>query len=140
MIPSNSLVTLGVAAVARSFRFYEAGFGWTPAWTADHIAIVRMNGLVLALYRRAALAQDSARDDTATPGAFSLAHNVGRAEDVAPAMERLIAAGATRLRAAGEPPHGGCRGYVADPDGHAWEIAWHRAFEISPQGHVRLAW
>ena len=33
--------------------------------------------------------------------------------------------GGTVLREADAPPHGGLRGYVADPDGHIWEIAWN---------------
>ena len=35
--------------------------------------------------------------------------------------------------------HGGRRGYVADPDGHAWEIAWNPAWPIDAEGHVRFA-
>jgi hypothetical protein len=31
------------------------------------------------------------------------------------------------------------RGYVADPDDHAWEIAWNPAWPISPEGYVRFA-
>jgi hypothetical protein len=44
--------------------------------------------------------------------------------------------GGTMLRPADAPPHGGFRGYVADPDGHAWEIAWNPAWPISPEGNV----
>jgi hypothetical protein len=29
------------------------------------------------------------------------------------------------------------RGYVADPDHHAWEIAWNPAWPISPEGYVQ---
>ena len=25
---------------------------------------------------------------------------------------------------------------IADPDGHAWEIAWNPAWPISPEGYV----
>jgi hypothetical protein len=31
------------------------------------------------------------------------------------------------------------RGYVADPDDHAWEIAWNPFWPISPEGYVRFA-
>jgi hypothetical protein len=31
------------------------------------------------------------------------------------------------------------RGYVADPDDHAWEIAWNPAWPISREGYVRFA-
>jgi uncharacterized protein len=40
------------------------------------------------------------------------------------------------LRAADAPPHGGFRGYVADPDDHAWEIAFNPAWPISSDGRV----
>ena len=42
-------------------------------------------------------------------------------------------------RAADAPPYGGLRGYVADPDEHAWEIAWNPAWPISPEGYVRFS-
>ena len=46
----------------------------------------------------------------------------------------LIAAGATQLREPDAPSHGGFRGYVADPDGHAWEIAWNPGWPIDSEG------
>ena len=51
-------------------------------------------------------------------------------------MERLLAPGGRLLRLADRPPHGGFRGYVADPDEHAWEIAWNPAWSIASDGHV----
>jgi uncharacterized glyoxalase superfamily protein PhnB len=71
-------------------------------------------------------------------GGIALAHNVAEQGDVQHVMDRLIAHEATLLRAADAPPHGGYRGYVADPDGHAWEIAWNAAWPISPEGYVTL--
>ena len=53
-------------------------------------------------------------------------------------MARLVAAGGQVLRPADAPPHGGFRGYVADPDGHAWEIAWNPAWKIDDAGGVRF--
>ncbi|MCE7796827.1 VOC family protein [Sphingobium sufflavum] len=72
-------------------------------------------------------------------GGFALAHNVGDAAAVEPLMDRLVAAGGRLLRPADDPPHGGRRGYVADPDGHGWEIAFNPAWPIDAQGHVRFA-
>ena len=68
--------------------------------------------------------------------AFSLAHNVATREDVQPTLDRLVEFGGTLLRPADAPRHCGYRGYVADPDGHAWEIAWNPAWPISPEGYV----
>ncbi|WBU58979.1 hypothetical protein PAF20_09150 [Paracoccus albus] len=53
-------------------------------------------------------------------------------------MEKLQAAGGTITRTADEPPQGGLRGYVADTDGHLWEIAWNPDWQISPEGYVTM--
>jgi uncharacterized glyoxalase superfamily protein PhnB len=76
---------------------------------------------------------------TTQPSPMSLAHNVPAEAAVAPLIERLVAAGGKLLRAADAPPHGGYRGYVADPDGHAWEIAFNPAWPIDAEGHVTFA-
>jgi uncharacterized glyoxalase superfamily protein PhnB len=51
-------------------------------------------------------------------------------------IDRLVAAGGTLLRAADAPPHGGFRGYVADLDSHAWEIARNPALPLDEAGNV----
>lgn len=131
-----SVITLGIADLGRSRRFYVEGFGWTPVFQSDEITFYQMNGFVLGTWLSTALEADSGRAGLATPGAFALAHNVAAKAEVQPAMDRLIAAGGSLLRAPVAPPHGGFNGYVADPDGHAWEIAWNPAWSISPAGHV----
>jgi len=134
-----SVITLGIADLARSRRFYADGFGWTPVFQNDEIAFYQMNGFVLGTWLSAALEADSGRTGLARPGAFALAHNVRAKADVQPAMDRLVAAGGRLLRAPVAPPHGGFNGYVADPDDHTWEIAWNPAWPISPEGFVRFA-
>ena len=131
-----SIITLGVADLARSKRFYADGFGWTPVFDNGEIAFYQMNGLVLGTWLTEQLETDMQRPGSAGPGAFSLAHNVGSASEVDGLMIRLAAAGGRVLRAGDAPPHGGYRGYVADPDDHAWEIAWNAAWAIDDQGHV----
>ncbi len=132
-----AVLTLGVADPERSRRFYADGFGWTPVFEiAGEIVFFQMNGFVLGLWRREALAEDTNRPPADGPGPFALAHNVAAAADVQPALDRLAAAGGTILRTAEAPPHGGLRGYVADPDGHAWEIAFNPAWTIGADGSV----
>jgi catechol 2,3-dioxygenase-like lactoylglutathione lyase family enzyme len=131
-----SIITLGVADLARSKRFYCDGFGWTPVFDNGEIAFYQMNGLVLGTWLTPQLETDMQRSGPAGPGAFSLAHNVGSASEVDSLMIRLAAAGGRVLRAGDAPPHGGYRGYVADPDDHAWEIAWNAAWAIDDQGRV----
>ncbi|MGE5540202.1 MAG: VOC family protein [Gemmatimonas sp.] len=133
-----SVITLAVADLARSRRFYREGFGWSPAFENPEIVFYQMNGFVLGTWLRTALEQDMRRT-TDTPGGFSLAHNVPTREDVQPLIDRLAGFGGHVLRRADAPPHGGYRGYVTDPDDHAWEIAWNPAWPISPEGYVRFA-
>ena len=70
------------------------------------------------------------------PGAFSLAPNVPAQNDVIAVVQRLIEAGGRVIREADAPPHGGFRGYVSDPDDHAWEIAWNPTWAIDERGMV----
>jgi catechol 2,3-dioxygenase-like lactoylglutathione lyase family enzyme len=133
-----SVITLGVADLGRSRRFYCDGFGWTPAFQNDEIVFYQMNGFVLGTWLTKALENDMRRP-LQRPGAFSLAHNVATAEEVPAVLDRLARCGGRILRPADAPPHGGMRGYVADPDDHAWEIAWNPAWPISPEGYVRFS-
>ncbi|MBL8770090.1 MAG: VOC family protein [Phenylobacterium sp.] len=131
-----SVITLGVVDLARARRFYADGFGWTPVFESDEIVFFQMNGLMLGLWLQPGLEADMQRSGLSRPGAYALAHNVGAQAEVQPLVDRLAGAGGTVLRQADAPPHGGFRGYVADPDDHAWEIAWNPAWPIDAEGRV----
>jgi uncharacterized protein len=133
-----SVVTLGIADLVRSRRFYCDGFGWTPVFQNAEIVFYQMNGLVLGTWLTKAL-EDDMRRPLQRPGAFALAHNVGTAEEVQAVLDCLARFGGRTLRPADAPLHGGLRGYIADPDDHAWEIAWNPFWPISPEGYVRFA-
>ncbi|MEP9400008.1 VOC family protein [Mesorhizobium sp. KR2-14] len=131
-----SVVTLGTTDLTRSRKFYVEGFGWKPVFENPEIIFYQMNGFVLGTFLKRALEQDMGRIGLVVPGAFSLAHNVPTQEDVPTAMRRLVLAGGSVIREADAPPHGGFRGYVSDPDDHAWEIAWNPAWTIDERGMV----
>ncbi|MEZ5654454.1 MAG: VOC family protein [Sphingobium sp.] len=131
-----SLVTLGSRNLARSKRFYVDGFGWAPVFENDEIIFYQLNGLLLATFADQALEADMGRADLKRPGSFALAHNVRAEAEVAPLLAQLVAAGGTLLRPAETPPIGGLRGYVADPDEHAWEIAYNPGFGMDSDGNV----
>lgn len=131
-----SVITLGIEDLGRARRFYEEGFGWRPIFLNHEIAFYQMNGFVLGMWLTGSLEQDMKRQNLNRPGAFALAHNVAAQADVEPTMENLIRCGGRLLRRADAPPHGGLRGYIADPDDHAWEIAWNPAWQIDKQGHI----
>lgn len=131
-----SVITLGIADLARSKRFYAEGFGWTPVFENEEIAFYQMNGFVLGTWLQPSLEGDMQRDGLRRPGAFALAHNVASQDEVQPVLDRLVKAGGRMLRKGDAPAHGGFRGYVADPDDHAWEIAWNPAWRIDERGLV----
>lgn len=134
-----SVITLGIADLARSRRFYCDGFGWAPVFQNDEIVFYQMNGFVLGTWLTAALEADMQRQGLARPGAFALAHNVASAADVQATMDHLAKFGGCVLRPGDAPSHGGFRGYIADPDDHAWEIAWNPAWPISTEGYVSFS-
>lgn len=134
-----SLITLGVADVARSRCFYER-LGWTASGaSADGIAFFQLGGVAVALYDRAALAADTGLSGEGSgSGDVALAHNVRTREEVDAVLAEAEAAGGRILRHAEDAIWGGYTGYFADPDGHPWEVAWNPHFQIMPDGSLRL--
>lgn len=133
-----ALVTLGVDDLARSRRFYADGFGWKPVFETPEIIFYQMNGLVFSTWLRKGLDADTQRSSSVKSAGFALAHNVESRGQVQPILDHLAKYGGRILRLASEPPHGGMSGVVADPDEHAWEIAWNPAWPIDAQGRVRF--
>ncbi|HKG84624.1 MAG TPA: VOC family protein, partial [Beijerinckiaceae bacterium] len=118
-----SLITLGVADIARSREFYEA-LGWTASSASTpEVVFFQGNGLALALYGRAALAEDAEAEDR--PSGFSgitLAYN-GRSEaEVDEVFAAAVKAGAQAVKIPRKTFWGGYSGYFADPDWHLWEV------------------
>lgn len=124
-----SMVTLGVADVARSTAFYES-LGWTrsPA-SQDSISFFRLQGSVIALFSRESLAADAGVTD-AGGSAFrgvTLALNCDSREEVDAVFAAWCDAGAEPVKRPEPVSWGGYSSYAADPDGHLWEIA-HNPF------------
>ncbi|MDZ4307231.1 VOC family protein [Allopontixanthobacter sp.] len=131
-----SLITLGSRDLVKSRRFYVDGFGWKPVFENDEIIFYQLNGVILSTFADAALQDDMASGEFCRPGAFALAHNVRAEKEVEALMSDLVSAGGRVLRPADAPPIGGLRGYVTDPDDHAWEIAYNPAFPIDDDGNI----
>jgi predicted lactoylglutathione lyase len=133
-----SLVTLGVADVAAARRFYEA-LGWTPGPTAgDEVVFFQAGRMILALWGRAALADDSGVTDAGGWGGITLAHNVGSPAEVDAVLGQARAAGASIPREGGETFWGGYSGVFVDPDGHPWEVAYNPFWTLEDDGSIRL--
>ena len=125
------MVTLGVADVARSTEFYEA-LGWRRSSTSqDTITFFKMQGSVLGLFQREALAED-ATVDAAGSGfrGVTCALNCADRAEVDAVFAEWVAIGATAVKPPEEVFWGGYSGYFADPDGFLWEVAWNPHFSI----------
>jgi uncharacterized protein len=134
-----SLVTLGVADVARSRAFYEA-LGWkTGAEPGDEVVFFQSGGMIVALWSRKQLAEDSGVTEGQGWGGITLAHNVRSRSDVDSLMSEAAGAGAKITRRAGDTFWGGYSGVFLDPDGYPWEIAHNPHWEIAEDGSVTLA-
>ena len=133
-----SLVTLGVSDLDRAKRFYEA-LGWqSGAAPSDDVVFFQAGGLIVALWDRATLAEDSVMTDTGGWGGITLAHNVRSPEKVDAVLAEAEQAGATIGRAGAKTFWGGYSGVFVDPDGHAWEVAHNPHWTIEDDGSVRL--
>ena len=139
MDPRVSLVTLGVADLERSRRFYEA-LGWrSKSKPEDGVVFFQSGGMVLALWGREELAKDSGVEDGGGWGGVTLAYNVGSPADVDAFIERARAAGAAIPRAGAETFWGGYSGVFIDPDGHPWEVAHNPFWTLTEDGDVILS-
>jgi catechol 2,3-dioxygenase-like lactoylglutathione lyase family enzyme len=132
-----SLVTLGVADLDRSRAFYEA-LGWRRGDDNDDVVFFQTGGMVVALWDRAALADDSAVEDTGGWGGVTLALNVRSPEEVDDVLEEARVAGAVIGRAAAETFWGGYSGVFVDPDGHPWEVAHNPFWTVTDDGRTLL--
>lgn len=134
-----SLVTLGVRDLGRARRFYEA-LGWTTgAGPDDDVVFFQTGGMIVALWDRDRLAEDTVVADGGGWGGVTLAHNVRSPAEVDSVLAEAEAAGATITRPGAETFWGGYSGIFVDPEGHAWEVAHNPHWTVREDGSVSLS-
>jgi hypothetical protein len=132
-----SLVTLGVRDVARARGFYEA-LGWTSDSEGSEVVFFQAGGMVVALWDRDSLAEDSGVADHGGGSGITLAHNVGSPGAVDRVLEEAAAAGATITRSGAATFWGGYSGVFVDLDGHPWEVAHNPDWTLGTDGSISL--
>jgi catechol 2,3-dioxygenase-like lactoylglutathione lyase family enzyme len=132
-----SLLTLGVHDLERARSFYEA-LGWRCQSPSDDVVSFQALGMVVALWDRAALAEDSGVLDSGGWGGVTLAYNVNSPEEVESTLAEAAAAGATITRAGSATFWGGYSGVFVDPEGHPWEVAHNPGWPLGEDGSVHL--
>jgi catechol 2,3-dioxygenase-like lactoylglutathione lyase family enzyme len=133
MKPGITVLTLGVADLDRSVRFYRDGLGLATEGIVGKefeygaVAFFRLKGgLTLALWPRQSLSRDAGLPvDAVSSTEFSLGHNVRSREEVDVVMKQAETAGAAIVKHAQNTFWGGYAGYFKDPDGHLWEVVWN---------------
>jgi uncharacterized protein len=133
-----SLITLGVSDLSRARAFYEA-LGWrTNAGPDDDVAFFQAGCMVVALWDRARLAEDSGVEDNGGWGGITLAYNTRSPAEVDAVIEEARRAGGEIPREPGETFWGGYSGMFCDLDGHPWEVAHNPNWEIGDDGAVTI--
>lgn len=141
MLPRNrvTLITLGVHDLAKSGAFYD-GWGWSRhARSQDGLTLYQMNGAALALFTLNELAADQNRPEAELGhGAVTLAQNCADRAEVDAVFAAALSAGGRAVKPPQEVFWGGYSGYLADPDGHIWEIAHNPFWPLDADGALTL--
>lgn len=138
-----TIITLGVADVAASSAFYEAlGFHRSSASEAS-ISFFRAGAVILAVFGHEQLAEDAHVPSTPIGGlgfrGVTIAMNLPGESEVDDEFARWVAHGADPVKPPQRVEWGGYSSYVADPDGHLWEIAHNPYLPLRADGSGVLA-
>ncbi len=137
-----SLITLGVTDFARARTFYER-LGWHVDGGVDdendQVVFFQAGGVIVALWDRAKLAEDSGVENSPGWGGVTLAYNVSSPDEVDQVIGEARAAGATIARAPAKTFWGGYSGIFVDPSGHPWEVAHNPGWTVHADGRTTVA-
>jgi len=133
-----SLITLGAEDLGRARAFYEA-LGWTTgAGPDDDVVFFQAGGMIVSLWSRERLAEDTAVEDSGGWGGITLAYNTRSPAEVDAVLDEVRAAGGRVTREGGETFWGGYSGAFVDTEGHAWEVAHNPHWTVQDDGAVSL--
>jgi uncharacterized protein len=135
-----NFITLGVRDLPSMRLFYIEKFGWNPMQDDDGIVFFRLNGFVLALYPEDELADDiGVTPDGSGFKKFSMSINFVSEEEVDAVYRKLVSSGVRSVRRPEKVFWGGYRGYIADPEGNFWELAYNPFLPLDDDGNVAPA-
>ena len=121
-----SFITLAVADLGATHRFYVDGLGWTPElYVPDEVLMIRTGEhLILSLWARSGFEAEVGpigKFEGIVP--ITIAHNVRTEVEVDDILALARSLGAEASERGVRRDWGGYTGYFADPDGYRWEIA-----------------
>ena len=130
MRPHLSMITLGVADLQRSTKFYRDGLGFPVEGEFEGVTFFQLRGVWLSLFPRDELNRDANAATSGVSG-FTLAHNVDSQSEVDAVLATAQRAGAQIIKSAQDAFWSGYHGFFADPDGFVWEVAWNPHLDLS---------
>ena len=133
-----TIITLGVSDLQISEDFYTQKLGWQKSpMSTDGITFMKLNGILLGLYPENKLAQDAGMDEARSgfPG-FTLAYNARSEQEVNVLFDQFAAREIKIVKSPEKVFWGGYSGYISDPDGYLWEIAFNPYLELDENGNV----
>jgi uncharacterized glyoxalase superfamily protein PhnB len=132
-----TFITLGVDDLEKSRNFYQKTFGWEIMSETPGIAFFRLGGIVLGLYPTESMIKDTGRKiENHKNKSVALAHNLGSEEEVDQLFSELVSVGAEVIKKPEKQFWGGYSGYLSDPDGYTWEIAFNPFLTMDDKGNV----
>lgn len=118
-----SFITLAVADVARSRKFYVDGLGWKPVFENDEVIMLPAGEhLMLSLWSIESFTAEIGTAPARGVAPITLAHNCATEKEVDNVLALATSIGAD-VSPAIRREWGGYSGYFSDPDGFRWEIA-----------------
>lgn len=132
-----TFITLGVNDLERSKSFYQKTFGWKIMTETPGIAFFRLGSIVLGLYPTESMIKDTGLEiKTHQNKSVALAHNLGSEDEVDQLFAELVSTGAKIIKDPAKQFWGGYSGYLSDPDGYIWEIAFNPFLTLDEKGNV----
>lgn len=135
-----SIVTLGVKDLTESTDFYLSKFGWNKSQhSTDGITFFHLNGMMLGLYPLEEFEKEieGLRLATAGTNRMTLAYLCRSEKDVDVLFSKFNENGVDIRKEPEKVFWGGYSGYIADPDGNLWEIAYNPFIELDESGNLK---
>jgi hypothetical protein len=133
-----TMIALGVLNLDVSSKFYENVFGWTRIKSENEVIIFyQLNGIILSIYPREKLAEDAmiSSEGSGFKG-VTCAYNARTEADVDELFTEFKSKNVQIIKMPEKVFWGGYSGYIADPDGHLWEIAFNPFWKLDQSGNL----
>ena len=135
-----SIITLAVKDLQVSTDFYVEKLGWTKSsHSTDGISFFHLNEIMLGLYPLSEFVNEIDGLDLSKEGRnrMTLAYLAKSEEDIDKLFADFKTKGIRILKTPEKVFWGGYSGYIEDPDGNLWEIAYNPFIEFDDKGNLK---